>query len=255
MDNTRIITEKCTNNAAGEVVPKFIYDNDKLNQISNILLNGNMTGGDLVLEDPNTILEKFVNEKHTIFDKYIFRYHSNIKSIILGHFANIIASYSNYLSGLTYYQILYSSEVFDSFVKNIRETFKNNNIKVQNSEISCIYHVINSLLSDELTERVKLPMISSVNTIGNELNNSNFIQDNVIYPFINKRKFFDMKSKEETLLSKLTEYDSKCLIDKIVDIEFYNMAVNCILIYIIKYIYNNRLSDDTINYIDNEVSL
>ena len=255
MTNEYILTEECTNDINGEVVPKFIYDNDKLNQISNILLNGNMSGGDLVLEDPNTILEKFVNEKHTIFDKYIFRYHSNIKSIILGHFANIIASYSNYLSGLTYYQILYSSEVFDSFVKNIRETFKNNNIRVQNSEISCIYHVINSLLSDELTERVKLPMISSVNTIGNELNNSNFIQDNVIYPFINKRKFFDMKSKEETLLSKLTEYDSKCLIDKIVDIEFYNMAVNCILIYIIKYIYNNRLSDDTINYIDNEVSL
>ena len=43
-----------------------------------------------------------------------------------------------------------------------------------------------------------------------------------------------MKSKDETLLTKLTEYDSKCLIDKMVDIEFYNMAVNCILIYIIK---------------------
>ena len=254
MNNPRV-TENSTNPALGEIHSKTIYNNEKLNQISNILLNGNMSGGDLVLEDPNTILEKFVNEKHTIFDKYIFRYHSNIKSIILGHFANIIASYSNYLSGLTYYQILYSSEVFDSFVKNIRETFKNNNIKVQNSEISCIYHVINSLLSDELTERVKYPMFSSVDTVGNELNNSNFIQDNVIYPFINKRKFFNMKSKEETLLNKLTEYDSKCLIDKIVDIEFYNMVVNCILIYIIKYIYNNRLSDDTINYIDNEVSL
>lgn len=255
MKDNRDITGNSTNPGLGEIHSKTIYNNEKLNQISSILLNGNMSGGDLVLEDPNTILEKFVNEKRTIFDKYIFRYHSNIKSIILGHFANIIASYSNYLSGLTYYQILYSSEVFDSFVKNIRETFKNNNIKVQNSEISCIYHVINSLLSDELTERVKYPMFSSVDTVGNELNNSNFIQDNVIYPFINKRKFFNMKSKEETLLSKLTEYDSKCLIDKIVDIEFYNMVVNCILIYIIKYIYNNKLSDDTINYIDNEVSL
>lgn len=249
------IIENCTNDNTGEVRPKIIYDNNKLNQISNILLNGNMSGGDLVLEDPNTILEKFVNEKHTIFDKYIFHYHSNIKSIILGHFANIIASYSNYLNSLTYYQILYSSEVFDTFVKSIRETFKNNNVKVQNSEISCIYHVINSLLSDELTEKVKFPMISSINTVGNELNNSNFIQNNVIYPFINKRKFFDMKSKDETLLSKLTEYRSKCLIDKMVDIEFYNMVVNCILIYIIKYVYKNKLEDDTISYIDNEVSL
>ena len=64
-----------------------------------------------------------------------------------------------------------------------------------------------------------------------------------------------MKSKEETLLSKLTEYRSKCLIDKMVDIEFYNMVVNCILIYIIKYVYKNKLEDDTISYIDNEVSL
>lgn len=241
--------------SVGEIVEKNIYNTDKLNQIANILLIENMSGGDLVLEDPNTILEKFANEKHTIFDKYIFRYHSNIKNVILGHFANVLASYSNYLSGLTYYQILYSSEVFDTFVKSIRETFKNNNVKVQNSEISCIYHVINSLLSDELTDKVKLPMISSVNTVGNETNNSNFIQDNIVYPFINKRKFFDMKSKDETLLSKLIEYDSKCLIDKMVDIEFYNMVVNCILIYIVKYIYNNRLSDDTISYIDNEVSL
>ena len=61
------------------------------------------------------------------------------------------------------------------------------------------------------------------------------MQENGMYSVINKRKFFDMKSKEETLLSKLTEYDSKCLIDKRVDIEFYNMAVNCILIYIIKW--------------------
>ena len=247
--------DNISDESVGEIVEKNIYNTDKLNQIANILLIENMSGGDLVLEDPNTILEKFANEKHTIFDKYIFRYHSNIKNVILGHFANVLASYSNYLSGLTYYQILYSSEVFDTFVKSIRETFKNNNVKVQNSEISCIYHVINSLLSDELTERVKLPMISSVNTIGNENNNSNFIQDNIIYPFINKRKFFDMKSKDETLLSKLTEYDSKCLIDKMVDIEFYNMAVNCILIYIIKYVYKNKLEDDTINYIDSEVSL
>lgn len=247
--------DKISDESAGEIVEKNIYNTDKLSQIANILLIENMSGGDLVLEDPNTILEKFANEKHTIFDKYIFRYHSNIKNVILGHFANVLASYSNYLSGLTYYQILYSSEVFDTFVKSIRETFKNNNVKVQNSEISCIYHVINSLLSDELTDKVKLPMISSVNTVGNETNNSNFIQDNIIYPFINKRKFFDMKSKDETLLSKLTEYDSKCLIDKMVDIEFYNMAVNCILIYIVKYIYNNRLSDDTINYIDSEISL
>lgn len=253
--NNGLIKANVADNENGEIKEKTIYDENVLDQITNILFNGNMTGGDLVLEDPNTILEKFANEKHTIFDKYIFRYNSDIKNIILGHFANILASYSNYLSGLTYYQILYSSEVFDTFVKSICETFKNNNVKVQNSEISCIYHVINSLLSDEYTEKVKLPMISSVNTIGNELNNSNFIQDNIIYPFINKRKFFDMKSKDETLLSKLTEYDSKCLIDKMVDIEFYNMAVNCILIYIVKYIYNNRLSDDTINYIDSEVSL
>lgn len=237
------------------VAPTIIYDNDKLTQIQNILLNGNMSGGDLLLEDPNIILEKFVNEKHTIFDKYIFRYHSNIKNIILGHFANIIASYSNYLSGLTYYQILYSSEVFNTFVKNIRESLSNNNIKVQNSEISCIYHVINSLLSDELTERVKLPMIKSADTIGNELNNSNFIQNEIIYPFINKRKFFNMKSKDETLLTKLNNYNFGCLIDNIVDIEFYNMVVNCILIYIVKYVYNNKLADDTINYIDNEISL
>ena len=40
-----------------------------------------------------------------------------------------------------------------------------------------------------------------------------------------------------------------------VDIEFYNMVVNCILIYIIKYVYKNKLEDDTISYIDNEVSL
>lgn len=253
--NNGFINANVADNDKGIIKEKTIYDENVLDQITSILFNGNMSGGDLVLEDPNTILEKFTNEKHTIFDKYIFRYNSDIKNIILGHFANILASYSNYLSGLTYYQILYSSEVFDTFVKSIRETFNNNNVKVQNSEISCIYHVINSLLSDEYTERVKLPMISSVNTVGNELNNSNFIQDNIVYPFINKRKFFDMKSKDETLLTKLIEYDSKCLIDKMVDIEFYNMAVNCILIYIIKYVYNNRLSDDTINYIDNEVSL
>lgn len=231
-----------------------IFKSDNLNKIKNILLNGNMSGGDLLLEDPNTILEKIVNEKHTIFDKYIFRYHSNIKNIILGHFANVLASYSNYLSGLTYYQILYSSEVFDTFVKNIRETFKNNNIKVQNSEISCIYHVINSLLSDELTNKVKIPMIRSTDTIGNETYDSNFI-DEIIYPFINKRKFFNMKSKNETLLNKLKNYNSECLIHNMVDIEFYNMVVNCILIYIIKYVYKNKLEDDTISYIDNEVSL
>ena len=213
-----------------------------------------MSGGDLLLEDPNIILEKIVNEKHTIFDKYIFRYHSNIKNIILGHFANVLASYSNYLSGLTYYQILYSSEVFDTFVKNIRETFKNNNIKVQNSEIPCIYHVINSLLSDELTNKVKILMIRSTDTIGNETYDSNFI-DEIIYPFINKRKFFNMKSKNETLLNKLKNYNSECLIHNMVDIEFYNMVVNCILIYIIKYVYKNKLEDDTISYIDNEVSL
>ncbi len=214
-----------------------------------------MSGGDLLLEDPNTILDKFVNEKHTIFDKYIFRYHSDIKNIILGHFANVLASYSNYLGGLTYYQILYSSEVFDTFVKNIRESFKNNNIKIQNSEISCIQHVINSLLSDELTDKVKMPMIRSTDTIDNEMNNSNFIENEIIYPFINKRKFFNMKSKDETLLAKLEDYNSKCLIQNMVDIEFYNMVVNCILIYIIKYVYNNKLGNDTINYIDNEVSL
>ncbi len=232
-----------------------IFKSDNLNKIKNILLNGNMSGGDLLLEDPNTILEKFVNEKHTIFDKYIFRYHSNIKNIILGHFANVLASYSNYLSGLTYYQILYSSEVFDTFVKNIRESFKNNNVKVQNSEISCIQHVINSLLSDELTEKVKYPMYTSVDTIGNETYDSNFIKDNIIYPFINKRKFFNMKSKNETLLNKLKNYNFECLIHNMVDIEFYNMVVNCILIYIIKYVYKNKLEDDTISYIDNEVSL
>lgn len=253
--NKTVDMRKVADNDKGIIKEKTIYDENVLDKITSILFNGNMSGGDLVLEDPNTLLEKIANEKHTIFDKYIFRYNSDIKNIILGHFANILASYSNYLSGLTYYQILYSSEVFDTFVKSIRETFNNNNVKVQNSEISCIYHVINSLLSDEYTERVKLPMISSVNTVGNENNSSNFIQDNIIYPFINKRKFFDMKSKDETLLSKLTEYDSECLIDKMVDIEFYNMVVNCILIYIVKYIYNNRLSDDTINYIDNDVSL
>ena len=231
-----------------------IFKLDNLNKIKNILLNGNMSGGDLLLEDPNTILEKIVNEKHTIFDKYIYRYHSNIKNIILGHFANVLASYSNYLSGLTYYQILYSSEVFDTFVKNIRESFKNNNIKVQNSEISCIQHVINSLLSDELTNKVKIPMIRSTDTIGNETYDSNFI-DEIIYPFINKRKFFNMKSKNETLLNKLKNYNSECLIHNMVDIEFYNMVVNCILIYIIKYVYKNKLEDDTISYIDNEVSL
>lgn len=235
--------------------PTVIYNNDNLTQIQNILLNGNMSGGDLLLEDPNTILEKFANEKRTIFDKYIFRYHSNIKNIILGHFANVLASYSNYLSGLTYYQILYSSEVFDTFVKSIGESLRNNNIRVQNSEISCINNVINSLLSDELTNKVKLPMYTSIDTVGNENNNSNFIQNNIIYPFINKRKFFNMKSNNETLLTKLTTYDSKCLIDKMVDIEFYNMVVNCILIYIVKYVYNNKLADDTINYIDNEDSM
>lgn len=232
-----------------------ILKTNKLEQIKNILLNGNMSGGDLLLEDPNTILEKIVNEKHTIFDKYIFRYHSDIKNIILGHFANILASYSNYLSGLTYYQILYSSEVFDTFVKNIRESFKNNNIKVQNSEISCIQHVINSLLSDELTDKVKMPMIKSTDTIDNEMNNSNFIKNEIIYPFINKRKFFNMKSNNETLLTKLKNYNSECLINNMVDIEFYNMVVNCILIYIIKYVYKNKLGDDTISYIDDEVSL
>ena len=232
-----------------------ILKTNKLEQIKNILLNGSMTGGDLLLEDPNTILEKIVNEKHTIFDKYIFRYHSDIKNIILGHFANILASYSNYLSGLTYYQILYSSEVFDTFVKNIRESFKNNNVKVQNSEISCIQHVINSLLSDELTDKVKMPMIRSTDTIDNEMNNSNFIENEIIYPFINKRKFFNMKSNNETLLTKLKNYNSECLINNMVDIEFYNMVVNCILIYIIKYVYKNKLGDDTISYIDDEVSL
>lgn len=232
-----------------------IFKSDNLNKIKNILLNGNMSGGDLLLEDPNIILEKIVNEKHTIFDKYIFRYHSDIKNIILGHFANILASYSNYLSGLTYYQILYSSEVFDTFVKNIRESFKNNNIKVQNSEISCIQHVINSLLSDELTDKVKMPMIKSTDTIDNEMNNSNFIENEIIYPFINKRKFFNMKSNNETLLTKLKNYNSECLINNMVDIEFYNMVVNCILIYIIKYVYKNKLGDDTISYIDDEVSL
>lgn len=232
-----------------------VYKIDKLDKIKNILLNGNMSGGDLLLEDPNTLLNKIVNEKHTIFDKYIFRYHSDIKNIILGHFANILASYSNYLSGLTYYQILYSSEVFDTFVKNIRESFKNNNIKVQNSEISCIQHVINSLLSDELTDKVKKPMIKSTDTIDNEMNNSNFIVNEIIYPFINKRKFFNMKFKDETLLTKLEKYNSECLINNMIDIEFYNMVVNCILIYIIKYVYKNKLGDDTISYIDNEVSL
>lgn len=241
--------------ATMNVIQTDIYDVDNLTKIQNILLNGNMSGGDLLLEDPNTILEKFVNEKRTIFDKYIFRYHSNIKNIILGHFANVLASYSNYLSGLTYYQILYSSEVFDTFVKSIGESLRNNDIKIQNSEISCIQHVINSLLSDELTDKVKLPMYTSVDTVGNENNNSNFIKDNIIYPFINKRKFFNMKSNNETLLTKLITYDSKCLIDKMVDIEFYNMVVNCILIYIIKYVYKNKLEDDTISYIDNEVSL
>lgn len=246
---------KSKHSAAMNVGQTIIYDVDNLTKIQNILLNGNMSGGDLLLEDPNTILEKFVNEKRTIFDKYIFRYHSNIKNIILGHFANVLASYSNYLSGLTYYQILYSSEVFDTFVKSIGESLRNNNIKIQNSEISCIQHVINSLLSDELTDKVKLPMYISVDTVGNENNNSNFIKDNIIYPFINKRKFFNMKSNNETLLTKLITYDSKCLIDKMVDIEFYNMVVNCILIYIIKYVYKNKLEDDTISYIDNEVSL
>ena len=241
--------------AGMDIEQTIIYDVDNLTKIQNILLNGNMSGGDLLLEDPNTILEKFVNEKRTIFDKYIFRYHSNIKNIILGHFANVLASYSNYLSGLTYYQILYSSEVFDTFVKSIGESLRNNNIKIQNSEISCIQHVINSLLSDELADKVKLPMYTSVDTVGNENNNSNFIKDNIIYPFINKRKFFNMKSNNETLLTKLITYDSKCLIDKMVDIEFYNMVVNCILIYIIKYVYKNKLEDDTISYIDNEVSL
>lgn len=245
-----------SNNAinGNDIQNNEIFKSDNLNKIKNILLNGNMSGGDLLLEDPNTILEKFVNEKHTIFDKYIFRYHSNIKNIILGHFANVLASYSNYLSGLTYYQILYSSEVFDTFVKNIRESFKNNNVKVQNSEISCIQHVINSLLSDELTNKVKIPMIRSTDTIGNETYNSNFI-DEIIYPFINKRKFFNMKSKNETLLNKLKNYNFECLIHNMVDIEFYNMVVNCILIYIIKYVYKNKLEDDTISYIDNEVSL
>lgn len=253
--NGTYLNDFVANNDKGIIKEKTIYNNDKLEQIKNILLNGNMSGGDLVLEDPNTILEKFVNEKHTIFDKYIFRYHSDIKNIILGHFANVLASYSNYLGGLTYYQILYSSEVFDTFVKNIRESFKNNNIKIQNSEISCIQHVINSLLSDELTDKVKMPMIRSTDTIDNEMNNSNFIENEIIYPFINKRKFFNMKSKDETLLTKLEDYNSKCLIQNMVDIEFYNMVVNCILIYIIKYVYNNKLGNDTINYIDDEVLL
>ena len=144
---------------------------------------------------------------------------------------------------------------FILLVKNIRESFKNNNVKVQNSEISCIQHVINSLLSDELTEKVKYPMYTSVDTIGNETYDSNFIKDNIIYPFINKRKFFNMKSKNETLLNKLKNYNFECLIHNMVDIEFYNMVVNCILIYIITYVYKNKLEDDTISYIDNEVSL